>query len=311
VVTARDGVRWVLSGLTSHGGILGEAVALELLARLPGLSRSIGRLPRSVHGLSWSLDLADNLQRQLYFTGAYDLPTLRIVCTALRPDDVVLDVGANIGAFLLPVARALHELGGGGRVLGVEPASDTFVLLEDHVRRNGLDETVGLAHLAFGASVGTLELRGNASFDRNDVGTRSLHGSGPVVEEVQIVRGDDWLASSAIGAVDILKVDVEGAELEVLTGLDDLFSRPERPRLVVVEIVPRRFAPDDLARLMNIFVDRGYRGWWIRARGLEPIASDPGRSGNAVFVASGVSPGSMRRRRFRRTTTKTAAHENR
>ena len=106
------------------GGRYGEVLAQRLLSRIPGsLLPFIGHRNAHRAGFVWTLDLADNLQRTLYFTGSYDAVTVRAVTSRLRSGDAVLDVGANIGTFTLPVAAAL--LNRDGRVIAVEPAADT------------------------------------------------------------------------------------------------------------------------------------------------------------------------------------------
>src|SRR5689334_14638423 len=73
-------------------------------------------------GLDLALDLRDNLQRTLYFTGTYEPGLLRALAAELRPGDVVADVGAHVGVHALSAGRRLRELGGGGRVIAFEPA---------------------------------------------------------------------------------------------------------------------------------------------------------------------------------------------
>src|SRR5690349_11942579 len=64
-------------------------------------------------GLALALDLRDNLQRTVYFTGTYEPGLLRFLANELEPGDVVVDVGAHVGIHALTAAGRLRELGGG------------------------------------------------------------------------------------------------------------------------------------------------------------------------------------------------------
>src|SRR4051812_32374921 len=73
-------------------------------------------------GLTLHLDLRDNLQRTLYFTGTYEPGLLAALEDELRAGDVVLDVGAHVGVHALTAARRLRALGGGrGSAFGAAP----------------------------------------------------------------------------------------------------------------------------------------------------------------------------------------------
>ena len=76
------------------------------------------------HGLRLELDLRDNLQRTLYFTGTYEPGLLRALREELEPGDVYVDVGAHVGVHALSAARRIGELGG-GRVIAFEPTPDS------------------------------------------------------------------------------------------------------------------------------------------------------------------------------------------
>jgi FkbM family methyltransferase len=157
------------------------------------------------------------------FTCADSLES-RITCRAILdgrtyPDlpfigavDVVLDVGANCGATSVHLAR-LHP---GARIHAVEPGGEAGALLEGNVaaypgvtvHRVGLgdrDEEV-LLHL-----------------DPDDIGRSSTVGGGDgPTERITLRHAGRWAAENGIERIDILKVDVEGLEVEVLTALAPL-----------------------------------------------------------------------------------------
>lgn len=139
----------------------------------------------------------------------------------VRPGDHVLDAGAFCGE----TARWYAErCGPGGRVTAFEPAREQLGLLE--------------ANLALaGHEAGSVRVRAEALWDRE--GEVPFEFAGPmssVVPEgtrtVPAVRLDTLVAAGEIESVDLIKLDVEGAELRALQGAEQTVRR-ERPRLAV------------------------------------------------------------------------------
>jgi len=156
------------------------------------------------------LDLSDLGQRWIYL-GIYEQQETQLVKNWLRPGMTVVDVGANVGYHTL---LAASRVGPGGRVFAVEPSPYAFERLRDTILNNPLSQVVAL-QVALGRSGGEASLylppSGNHSptmvpCDREEsvrVAVRTL---------------DDCLAEWGVECVDLLKIDVEGYELEVLMG---------------------------------------------------------------------------------------------
>ena len=232
-------------------------------------------------GLRWSLDLDDNLQRRLFFAHSSEAATLFQVARRMRPDDVILDVGANVGTFLLPLLRHVAVRGKG---IAVEPALDTATRLEENISRNGMADRVTIARVACGLRR-RRDLFSASSTRHHDSGLRSLVGDGDPVGTVVVRRGEELVRELGLGHVDVVKIDVEGGEHAVLLGLDGLF-RQAPPRLLVVELVEHRIprATGSVRAVVAMLEGFGYRGWWIRYRGLQPLSQAPDRRGNALFL---------------------------
>jgi FkbM family methyltransferase len=139
------------------------------------------------------------------------------------PAPVVLDVGANEGAYALAARRAL---GPGARILAFEPSSTAFARLEAAV--DGSD--IEALRLALGEEAGTATLYA----DRDASRLASLYAREidhldmrlQPVEEVPVARLDDVCAERGLdGDIALLKLDVEGHELAVLEGAASLLGR--------------------------------------------------------------------------------------
>jgi FkbM family methyltransferase len=149
----------------------------------------------------------------------------------LRPDDIVVDVGANIG--LYAVAAAAH-LGEAGRLLVFEPNEDAFLLLEQNVAavKGGCIPELERRAVGSGVGIATFHcMRDSAYSGLVDTGRE------PAVRavEVPVTTLDTEVDARGLARVDLLKIDVEGFEPEVLAGAKRLFAREDAP-IVLVEI---------------------------------------------------------------------------
>jgi FkbM family methyltransferase len=154
-----------------------------------------------------------------FATGGYE----RVTCDALRaglgPGGTFVDVGAHIGYMTVDLGLA------GACVHAVEPDHENAELLAANVRLNGL-ESVVIHRCAAGDQDGV------ETFYR--VGESSMHGLrphplSPVVQttETPVRRLDDLVQ----GKVDVVKIDVEGTELEVLRGMTRILA--DNPRITL------------------------------------------------------------------------------
>ena len=84
-------------------------------------------LVTSRQGLTWQLDLREGIDLSIYLLGRFEPSTVRCYTRLVNPGDVVLDVGANIGAHTLPLARLVGEA---GRVIAFELTRYAFLKLQ-------------------------------------------------------------------------------------------------------------------------------------------------------------------------------------
>ena len=246
-----------VEGLTEHGV---RRVAVRISPRLaddnPGLVKvspawAASEVVVRRQGLEVELDLRDNLQAVLYYAGRYEPAVRRFLRAELRQGDVALDIGANIGLHALTAAKRLHELGG-GRVIAFEPAADCLAKLQTAAERNKLQ--VEVVPAALGERKHYAALRADSRYDDADAGVRSLYGDGNVVQEVPVIRLDDWAREHELTRLDVVKLDIEGGEVAALSGAAHTLTRLQ-PRAVLVE--DKR--PELRARLHAVLDELGYR----------------------------------------------------
>jgi len=218
------------------------------------------RLPAEAGGWRYACDLRDMISREVFFTGGYGPQETALLRAILRPGRTFVDVGANWGYFSL---LAAHLVGAGGRVVAVEADPRLHARLAGNLAANEL-ERVAAPAVAAAAAEGTLELAGHDP-DAGNWGVSSLVG--PRTGRTFTVRAralDDVLDDAGMGRVDLLKMDIEGAEELALRGMRAGLARG-RYRWVVLELHPA-LAPSGrelAARVHAAFAGAGYRGWSV------------------------------------------------
>ena len=128
----------------------------------------------------------------------------------LRRGDVVVDLGANVGAFSVWAAR---RVGDEGRVIAVEPAPANIERLKANIALNAITNcTVVPKGVWSGTETRSLFL-GPAA------GSNTLLAENMPAVDVQVDTLDNILSDHALPRVDFIKMDIEGAELEALGGM--------------------------------------------------------------------------------------------
>jgi len=150
--------------------------------------------------------------------GTYEPEQTALFCRLIAPGQTVFDVGAAAGYYTLLSAQLL---GTGGRVVACEPEPKNFRFLRQHVAGNRL-QNVTLLPRAVGAESGSARFGGGTG-----TGTGRLTGAGQLI--VAVERLDD-LATEQKCSPDFIKIDVEGAELDVLRGGEATIRR-SRPTI--------------------------------------------------------------------------------
>lgn len=152
-----------------------------------------------------------NISSQLWIDPHQRSADLQFLNDYLKPGDVMVDVGANIGETVLTAAI---RVGSRGRVLGIEPHPRTFRFLQDNVRLNGV-ANVDLVNRAVGAVSGVVQFSDDRRDDMNRVGGGDI--------QVPVERLDSLVPADA--AIALLKVDVEGYERFVFEGAPQVLTR--------------------------------------------------------------------------------------
>jgi FkbM family methyltransferase len=135
----------------------------------------------------------------------------------LRKGDVFVDVGAHIGKYTVQLAKVVGDK---GLVVAIEPHPENFQILQENIRLNALKNVIPL-NLAAWSGEGRLRLFIGDRRDHHSL--KRDFGRGSIV--VKAAALDNVLSGLRLEKIDWIKIDVEGAELEVLKGLQDTLKR--------------------------------------------------------------------------------------
>jgi FkbM family methyltransferase len=156
----------------------------------------------------------------------WNLPEYHALRVAAEPGTVALDVGANVGGYALLLGMWVRP---GGRVYAFEPAPDAFSGLERHVRLNGLEGVVVPVQMAAAGTTGTGRMEAEGSSGGNRLAREG--------QAVLTVTLDEFCVREGIRP-SLIKIDVEGAELEVLRGARETIRAAGPGLTLLVEMHP-------------------------------------------------------------------------
>jgi FkbM family methyltransferase len=198
-------------------------------------------------------------QQVLTFFDSSNNCVLREAIAQLPAGGTFVDVGANVGYFSLLAAKAV---GDNGRCIAFEPSSREFAFLLANRQRNNADNIVAINSALFDS---TACIRLSISPQHHGLNTVAVPDSGrfsPCRYELSAAMAGDLLIEPLLRTdqVDLMKIDVEGAELRVLKGMSSLLQRRVVAKFCI-EITPTFLeafgdSADSLIEFMHSF---GYR----------------------------------------------------
>lgn len=173
----------------------------------------------------------EDVGRLMKLHGNYEVAETNFLHRVVKPEDTCFDVGGNVGFFALLFAKLAPK----GKVHCFEPITLNTRLIEASAELNSLDNIV-VNNVAVGARNGEIEFvisEDSAYSSMIDTG-RSPKKS---VRQVPLLTLDKYATEHGVERMDILKIDVEGAEADVIRGAHSLLSNPSRrPRYIMIEL---------------------------------------------------------------------------
>ena len=224
--------------------------------------RLLGRTDQEIvvrDGVTYDLDLSQGIDFAIFFGNIYERRTKAALRKLVPPASLVLDIGANIGAHTLHLAKLV---GPSGRVMAFEPTDFAFRKLRRNLDLNPLlTSRVEACHCFLSASDGAhIPSAIYSSWPLAvEAGLHPKHlGREMQTEAAQARSLDSILSERADRRVQLVKLDVDGFECDVLRGATSML-RDARP-IFVMELAPyvleERGA--SLEQLLSYFIPNGY-----------------------------------------------------
>ena len=191
-----------------------------------------------------------------YFPDDYEYENFNFLRQHLSEGDVVLDIGAHIGVFAVIAARYGGNI---GKVYAFEPASATNMLLQKTIAINNINTVVLPYKAAMGAVSGKTKFYVSAIDGDNSNSLVAYKTDRDLfATEVDIFTVDDFVEQNKIDAVNFIKIDVEGAELDALRGARNTFLKHKPACILAIHPEPILSKGDSLEDIYNYIRDLGY-----------------------------------------------------
>lgn len=196
-------------------------------------------------------NLEKSIGIKLFKFGSYEAGTLGFMMSYLKKGDIFVDIGANIGLMTLHASKLVGEA---GRVFSIEPSKTTYEKLVRNVELNNLKNVKALNFgLGSTAQIKKLILNSDPGMNTFVDGSSNLNS----FEEVKIEVYDDLEIFKNTNP-DLIKIDVEGFELDVLRGLQSVFSNNNGPAFIV-ECSSNRENNYFKKELFDFFIGKNYK----------------------------------------------------
>ena len=260
--------------------VMGSAVGRLIVAQAEKKILRRRFLSRKVHGYQMLLDTRDaGLSRSLMLFRTREVDHKVMLERIVRPGMTIYDIGGNIGYYPL---MELGLLGDAGKMVVVEPSPENVELLQRNLALNGYSDVQVLQaavsdvagsrdfHLSAQSNLGTFHPVGS--------GSETLTGKVLPVETLTVP-----MLAERFGPPDLIRMDVEGHEVEVLRGmLSDIKAGRYAPMIIFETHLTRYGAEHDMADVLRRMFALGYK---------VPLVASSSDEGAKRLLALGYTPG--------------------
>jgi FkbM family methyltransferase len=229
------------------------------------------------------LELDDEMQYTMYynlFEAQYD----KVMSVLLPGSDITMDVGGNIGQYALLFAQFSKK------VYTFEPMPKMIERLQKHIAMNHLESKITLIPKALSNKTGILKFSLPKAANSGTAST-ILGSSGNLEDiiEVESITLDEFLAKENIsGSIDLIKMDIEGAEFFALQGMKNMLDSGMKP-IFILEIndMMMGLAGYSSKDIRNYLGEWGYKAFQITKKGLRgPMNPIPPACENYCFLTN-------------------------
>ncbi len=227
-------------------------------------------------GATIECDLKDRVPAFIFHFGAWEPDISHWIARRLRPGDLFIDVGSNIGYYTLLASK---RVGSSGAVVAIEASPGIYTKLTRSIAANGC-QNVRAVNVAVSDNPGKVMIYAGPPENSGATSTLADWRAGTPEAEVLALPLDQILTPSEMQRVRLIKIDVEGAEAPILRQIAGTIHAYPPQVEVLVECSPRGDT-GEWAQIMALFFDAGFSafgvqndysaGWYLRWRHPSPL----------------------------------------
>jgi len=238
-------------------------------------------------GLRWELDLSEGIDLAIFVFGQFENATAKVLERLVRPGAIVLDIGANIGAHTLPLARSV---GSNGKVYAFEPTEYAFGKLKRNLAQNP-DLAARVVAEQVRLTSPEAHHSGEIYASWKVIGHEARHskhlGIAKSTEGARITTLDQHWESLGAKRIDLIKLDVDGFEPEVIRGGKSTLRRWQPS--ICLELSPHVLEErgSSLTELFDLLCECGYK--LVDLRNKSSITDSAGRLKTRIPDGAGIN----------------------
>lgn len=215
----------------------------------------------------------------ILLNGEYEPETTEVIIEILKPGMIFVDLGAHIGYFTLLAAKRVSPT---GHVYAFEPVPSTCRLLEQNILINGFQSVVTIVPKAVSEKSGRVRffLPKNSSVSAQ-IATDTENGN---CIEVETISLDEFFEQIGWPRIDLIKMDIEGAEIQALRGMKELCRRNVGLKLIIEinypNLIKRKIDLRDIIKVLSDYgfmkfraLKKGYCETWMMPRDLSKLTA--------------------------------------
>ncbi|MGN6655134.1 MAG: FkbM family methyltransferase, partial [Rhodanobacter sp.] len=220
--------------------------------------------------LTIPLQLSEHMQRRIFWLGYYNLQIIPYIKSTLLPGMTFIDIGANIGEVSMAAAKCV---GRDGKVIAFEPIDAIANELQSNAKRNHLNQiTVVRAGVSDSIDdnvpIYASCAQGHPGDENKGLGSIFGDATGQAsVQRITTTTLDAWLETHPLDRLDMIKIDIEGAELPCLRGSERTLRRFKPTLIVEVQDITANAAGYRAQDILDYLSKLGYTFWRLGSRG--------------------------------------------
>jgi len=209
-------------------------------------------------GIIMNLTLKDAVQYMLFIDDVYEPHETSLWLNYSKNSSTIIDIGANVGYYSL-LAASVNKA---ARIISFEPISKTYNRFVENIEMNSYKNITAVRNAVSNKSetirinLGNENNWGMSSINQHDY----LSGS---YEDIESVTLDEYVKNNCINGVDLIKIDIEGAEFYALLGMRNILE--EMSPVIFVEVLEQHLSKQNISveKVFSFLWDFGYRSYTI------------------------------------------------